>query len=185
MLSPQLSLNHAVSANFSNGQPCNIQFLIARFFIVAILAFFISALFTSASASDFMLHKASPWTVDQTSTKLEKAIKKQGLRLFASIDQQKSAQRIGRHLPPTRLVLFDSLVDNAAVIRCHQSLALELPQKTLVWQDDKGQVWISWKDPALWIDPLSQEQLSKNCLEINGRLTRLFNKLTRQVIEMP
>ncbi|WP_158527296.1 DUF302 domain-containing protein [Pelagibaculum spongiae] len=132
-----------------------------------------------------MLHKASPWTVDQTSTKLEKAIKKQGLRLFASIDQQKSAQRIGRHLPPTRLVLFDSLVDNAAVIRCHQSLALELPQKTLVWQDDKGQVWISWKDPALWIDPLSQEQLSKNCLEINGRLTRLFNKLTRQVIEMP
>jgi uncharacterized protein (DUF302 family) len=30
---------------------------------------------------------------------------------------------------------------------CSQSVAIDLPQKALIWQDEAGQVWFSYNDP--------------------------------------
>ncbi len=30
---------------------------------------------------------------------------------------------------------------------CSQSVAIDLPQKALAWQDETGQVWLSYNDP--------------------------------------
>ena len=32
-------------------------------------------------------------------------------------------------------------------MKCQQSAAIDLPQKALIWEDDKGKVWISYNDP--------------------------------------
>ena len=32
-------------------------------------------------------------------------------------------------------------------MKCQQSVALDLPQKALIWEDDKAKVWISYNDP--------------------------------------
>jgi uncharacterized protein (DUF302 family) len=32
-------------------------------------------------------------------------------------------------------------------MRCQQTVAIDLPQKALIWEDDKGKVWISYNDP--------------------------------------
>jgi uncharacterized protein (DUF302 family) len=33
-------------------------------------------------------------------------------------------------------------------MQCSQSVALDLPQKALIWEDGEGQVWLSYNDPA-------------------------------------
>ena len=32
-------------------------------------------------------------------------------------------------------------------MKCQQSVAIDLPQKALIWEDDKAKVWISYNDP--------------------------------------
>jgi uncharacterized protein (DUF302 family) len=32
-------------------------------------------------------------------------------------------------------------------MQCGQSVSIDLPQKTLIWEDEKGQVWLSYNDP--------------------------------------
>jgi uncharacterized protein (DUF302 family) len=32
-------------------------------------------------------------------------------------------------------------------MKCQQSVAIDLPQKALIWQDGKAKVWISYNDP--------------------------------------
>jgi len=32
-------------------------------------------------------------------------------------------------------------------MKCRQSVAIDLPQKALIWEDSKGRVWISYNNP--------------------------------------
>jgi uncharacterized protein (DUF302 family) len=33
-------------------------------------------------------------------------------------------------------------------MQCSRSVAIDLPQKALIWEDDQGQVWLAYNDPA-------------------------------------
>ena len=44
-------------------------------------------------------------------------------------------------------------------MKCQQSVAIDLPQKALIWKDDKAQVWISY-----WAEPLGQNTFGKGNL---------------------
>ena len=35
----------------------------------------------------------------------------------------------------------------APLIQCGQTVAIDLPQKVLIWQDESGQVWLTYNDP--------------------------------------
>jgi uncharacterized protein (DUF302 family) len=32
-------------------------------------------------------------------------------------------------------------------MQCGQTVAIDLPQKALIWQDESGQVWLTYNDP--------------------------------------
>jgi uncharacterized protein (DUF302 family) len=32
-------------------------------------------------------------------------------------------------------------------MQCGQTIAIDLPQKALIWQDEAGQVWLTYNDP--------------------------------------
>jgi uncharacterized protein (DUF302 family) len=32
-------------------------------------------------------------------------------------------------------------------MQCNQTAAIDLPQKALIWQDESGQVWLTYNDP--------------------------------------
>ena len=34
------------------------------------------------------------------------------------------------------------------LMQCGQTAAIDLPQKALIWQDDSGQVWLTYNDPG-------------------------------------
>jgi uncharacterized protein (DUF302 family) len=67
--------------------------------------------------------------------------------VFKRIDHAAGAQKVGKTLRPTELVIFGNPKVGTPLMLCSQSVAIDLPQKALIWQDEAGQVWISYNDP--------------------------------------
>jgi uncharacterized protein (DUF302 family) len=94
-----------------------------------------------------LLQVASPRSVDETVQHLESVISKQGLQLFAIVDHSGEAEKVGLKMRPTKLLIFGSPKGGTPLMVAAPSLAIDLPLKALVWEDDKGKVWISYNSP--------------------------------------
>ena len=91
---------------------------------------------------------ASPYSVDETLDHLKKLLEAKGIQIFALIDHSGEAAKIGMEMHPTKLLIFGSPKGGTPVMLAAPTVALDLPLKALVWEDDKGKVWISYNDPA-------------------------------------
>jgi uncharacterized protein (DUF302 family) len=112
------------------------------------LTLILSALFTaSAYATEGMISIKSAHTVAVTADRLEKILGSKGMTLFKRIDHAAGAKKVGKTLRPTELVIFGNPKVGTPLMLCSQSVAIDLPQKALIWQDEAGQVWFSYNDP--------------------------------------
>jgi len=89
----------------------------------------------------------SSYDVTKTADRLEKILNDNGMSLVARIDHAAGAKKIGKQLRPTLLILFANPKAGTPLIQNSQSIAIDLPQKILVWQDSDGKVWSSFNDP--------------------------------------
>jgi len=85
--------------------------------------------------------------VKNTADRLETVLKEKGMTVFLRINHSEGARRVGEKLRPTELVIFGNPKVGAPLMQCSQTVAIDLPQKALIWQDDSGQVWLSYNDP--------------------------------------
>ena len=44
--------------------------------------------------------------------------------------------------------MFGNPIGGTPLMECAQTMGINLPQKILVWEDEKGQVWVGYNDPA-------------------------------------
>jgi uncharacterized protein (DUF302 family)/uncharacterized membrane protein YidH (DUF202 family) len=86
-------------------------------------------------------------SVDETVVRLQKVLAENGVQLFALIDHSGEAQKAGLSLRPTKLLIFGSPKAGTPLMAAAPSMAIDLPLKLLVWQEDSGQVWISYNAP--------------------------------------
>jgi uncharacterized protein (DUF302 family) len=92
--------------------------------------------------------KTSPHSVGETVARLLELLESKGLTVFAVIDQQAEARRVGLDLRQTTLVLFGNPVGGTPVMRAAPLSALDLPLKVLVWADGDRGCLVSYTDPA-------------------------------------
>lgn len=114
------------------------------------LFFILAALFVVASsthADDGMVAIKSPHDVKSTADRLEGILKQKGMTVFIRINHAEGAQKVGKDLRPTEVIIFGNPKVGAPLMLCSQSVAIDLPQKALIRQDEKGQVWLSYNDP--------------------------------------
>lgn len=91
---------------------------------------------------------ASSVSVSETIARIEKAVADHGLTLFAHIDHTGAAASVGLKMQPAHVLLFGSPQAGTPLMVVLPLLALDLPLKALVWQDDTGQVHVNYTDPA-------------------------------------
>jgi len=91
---------------------------------------------------------ASSVSVSETIARIEKAVADHGLTLFAHIDHTGAAASVGLKMQPARVLIFGSPRAGTPLMVASPLLALDLPLKALVWQDNSGQVNVSYTDPA-------------------------------------
>ena len=86
-------------------------------------------------------------TVDRIEADIEAA----GLTLLATVDHAANAASVDRELPPTTLFVFGNPDVGTPLMRAARSVAVDLPQKLLVWADGSA-VRVSYNDPTYLAD---------------------------------
>lgn len=94
-----------------------------------------------------LIHLESCHFVPQTMMRLEAVIKKHGLRIFACIDHSGAAAEVGLRMRPTQVLVFGNPQSGTPIMIDAPSLAIDLPFKVLVWEDDTGKVWLTYNAP--------------------------------------
>jgi uncharacterized protein (DUF302 family) len=90
---------------------------------------------------------ASHHSVDETVERLRGILAAKGVTLFALVDHSGEAAKAGMSMPPTKLLIFGNPKAGTPLMLARPSIALDLPLKILVAEDEAGKVWISWNAP--------------------------------------
>jgi uncharacterized protein (DUF302 family) len=120
-----------------------------KLFWVFIAIFFLT---TSSYAGSGIISVKSAHDVKTTADRLESTLKQKGMIVFNRINHAQGAQKIGKELRPTELIIFGNPKVGTPLMQCAQSVAIDLPQKALIWQDAQGQVWLSYNDPSYLVE---------------------------------
>jgi len=107
---------------------------------------------TSAYADTGLISVKSAHDVKTTADRLEGLLKQKEMKVFIRINHAQGAQKIGKELRPTELIIFGNPKVGTPLMQCAQSAAIDLPQKALIWQDAQGQVWLSYNDPTYLVE---------------------------------
>ncbi len=87
-------------------------------------------------------------TVPETLGRLESAVSKRGMRVFARIDFSGDAAREGLALRPMVQLVFGNPKAGTPLLAAAPTIGVHLPLKILIWEDAGGQVRLSYNDPA-------------------------------------
>jgi uncharacterized protein (DUF302 family) len=86
----------------------------------------------------------------ETLARLEAAVVRNGLTVVARVDHGAMAEKAGVEMRPTVVLMFGSARAGGPTVRVVQTLAIDLPLKVLIWEDEKGATRIAYNDPA-WL----------------------------------
>jgi uncharacterized protein (DUF302 family) len=86
-------------------------------------------------------------SVDATVEKLRGILAAKNVTLFALVDHSGEAAKVGMQMRPTKLVIFGSPKAGTPLMQASPSIAIDLPLKILVWEDEHRQAWISYNAP--------------------------------------
>jgi len=89
----------------------------------------------------------SRYTVPETLARLQSILKEKALTVFALIDHSGEAEKAGLTMRPTQLLIFGSPKGGTPLMVAAPRLSIDLPLKALAWQDEHGQVWLSYNSP--------------------------------------
>ncbi|MBV8672971.1 MAG: DUF302 domain-containing protein [Acidobacteriaceae bacterium] len=95
---------------------------------------------------------ASNHSVNETVDKLKGILQAKGVMLFALIDHSGEAEKVGMTMHPTKLLIFGSPKAGTPLMQAAPSVAIDLPLKILVAEDETGKVWISYNSPEYLAD---------------------------------
>jgi uncharacterized protein (DUF302 family) len=113
--------------------------------------------------------------VKTTVDRLDNILREKGMTVFIRINHAEGAQKVGKKLRPTELVIFGNPKVGTPLMQCGQSVGIDLPQKALIWQDKAGQVWLSYNDPKY----LASRHSIKECGEIIKKIEKALGNFAR------
>ncbi|MGD1896552.1 MAG: DUF302 domain-containing protein [Phormidesmis sp.] len=94
-----------------------------------------------------LVMKESPYSVEETEQRFISILEERGLTVFTTVDHAQNAAGADLTLPPTRVVIFGNPKLGTPLMQCAQSIAIDLPQKMLIWENENGEVTVAYNDP--------------------------------------
>jgi uncharacterized protein (DUF302 family) len=94
-----------------------------------------------------LITKASKYTVQETIERFEAAIRSKaaaGWVIFSRIDHAAAAKDAGLEMRPRTVIVFGNPKAGTPQMTKSATLAIDLPMKALVWQDDQDKVWLTY-----------------------------------------
>jgi uncharacterized protein (DUF302 family) len=94
-----------------------------------------------------IVNKPSNHSVDETLRKLQDLLETKGIAIFALVDHSGEAKKVGMQMPNTKLLIFGNPKGGTPLMLATPSIAIDLPLKILIWEDEQGKSWVSYNDP--------------------------------------
>jgi uncharacterized protein (DUF302 family) len=110
--------------------------------------------------------------VANTAEKLEMILTQKGMTVFARFDHSAGAKKVGKILRPTELIIFGNPKVGTPLMQCAQSIAIDLPQKMLIWEDSEGITWLAYNDPQY----LKQRHDVNGCDKVFAKIAGALHK---------
>ncbi len=128
--------------------------------------------FSIANTNNGLIQLKSALSVDATVKQLVAILKGKGMTVFNIIDHQKGAKGVGLTLPPTTVVIFGNPKIGSLLMQCGATMAIDLPQKALIWQDKQKQTWFAYNAPDYLAQRHELKQCDKVIKKIKGALAK-------------
>ena len=110
-----------------------------------LLGMFMALISTTTLAGDNgLLTKKSQFSVAETQTRLEAAIKAKGLTLFAKVDHGDNAVKAELKMLPSIVSIFGAAKGGTPFMVAAPTAGIDFPLKALVWEDASKQVFVSY-----------------------------------------
>jgi uncharacterized protein (DUF302 family) len=97
--------------------------------------------------SNGIVNQPSHHSVDETLAKLQAILQAKGVAVFALVDHSGEAAKVGMKMRPTKLLIFGNPKAGTPLMLAAPGIAIDLPLKILIWEDDQGKVWVSYNTP--------------------------------------
>ena len=114
----------------------------------AIIAAVLLVMSSSPSFADSgLITKPSKYTVQETIERFEAAIKSKasaGWVIFSRIDHAAAAKDAGLEMRPRTVIIFGNPKAGTPPMTKSATLAIDLPMKALVWQDEQNKVRLTY-----------------------------------------
>ena len=94
-----------------------------------------------------MVHISTSHSVEDALEKLQAILKTRGIPVFALIDHSGEAAKVGMEMRPTRLLIFGNPKGGTPLMLAAPTIAIDLPLKILIWEDDQGKTWVTYNTP--------------------------------------
>jgi uncharacterized protein (DUF302 family) len=113
-------------------------------FIVVALVLSLWALADETTPIEGLIAQPSKYSASETVNRLEAALNANGMTVFGRLDHSKAAESVGLTLKPLVVVVYGNPKNGTPLLAQSPTLGIDLPQKFLVWEDAKGQVWLAY-----------------------------------------
>ena len=88
----------------------------------------------------------SRYSVKETVARFEAAVKTKeavGFMVFTEIDHAAAAAKFGLKMRPRTVIVFGNPKLGTEVMAKTPTLAIDVPPKALVWEDEQGNAWLT------------------------------------------
>ncbi len=117
---------------------------------------------------------------DDTYAALKKAVEsKEPLTIIAELDHSENAKKAEMELRPTKIIMFGNPKLGTPLMKENQAVGVDLPQKMLVYEDEKGDVYVVYNDPKI----LAENHNIKEQDEVLNKISEALKGLAEAATE--
>jgi uncharacterized protein (DUF302 family) len=130
-----------------------------------------------------LVTKPSKFTVQETIERFEAAIALKasgGWTVFSRIDHAAAAKDAGLEMRPRTVIIFGNPKNGTPAMSKRPTLAIDLPMKALVWQDDQERVWLTYNSAEYSANEISP----RHGLAVTGEATATLGKFLADVSDL-
>ena len=95
-------------------------------------------------ADSGLITMPSKYSVKETIQRFEAEVVKNGWIVFTELDHSAAAKKYGLELRPRTVIVFGNPKSGTPAMQKAPTLAIDVPPKVLVWEDDRGKVWLTF-----------------------------------------
>ena len=149
--------------------------MVKRILISLVIMFLFSSIVLAESG---LVSVRSNHSVRETGTRLESILTEKGMRIVARINHAAGAASVDLKLRTTELLIFGNPKVGTPLMQCGQTVAIDLPQKMLIWEDESGTVWLTYNDPEYLAERRNLQGCEENIRKVAGALANFAKAAT-------